>query len=315
MIRTERKYVEILMILKEHQEPMGAKRLSELLAERGYVMTDRAVQYYLRYLDECGFTRKIGNLGRVLTPEGLQETESALVDERIGFVISKLERLAFRSTFDPFTGTGDIAYNLTIVDEDNLEPLLDSFEDVKRAGCGFFNSYRVIYSDYRIPPGNAGIMTVCSITMDGVLQHNGIPVQMAYGGRIMVEEKKPQYFADLIRYQGTTIDPLALFISSGLTSITGYIGTGTGILLANVREIPVYAKKRALEVSESMQSNGFIFPLEMRSGNIYNLVGDPNRISLVSYSGMNYVGHAIENQIPVTNEIGAGNIPFAKISE
>ncbi len=315
MIRTERKYVEILMILKEHQEPMGAKRLSELLAERGYVMTDRAVQYYLRYLDECGFTRKIGNLGRVLTPEGLQETESALVDERIGFVISKLERLAFRSTFDPVTGTGDIAYNLTIVDEDNLEPLLDSFEDVKRAGCGFFNSYRVIYSDYRIPPGYAGIMTVCSITMDGVLQHNGIPVQMAYGGRIMVEENKPQFFADLIRYQGTTIDPLALFISSGLTSIADYIGTGTGILLANVREIPVYAKKRALEVSESMQSNGFIFPLEMRSGNIYNLVGDPNRISLVSYSGMNYVGHAIENQIPITNEIGAGNIPFAKISE
>ena len=27
MIRTERKYIEILRILREHQEPMGAKRL------------------------------------------------------------------------------------------------------------------------------------------------------------------------------------------------------------------------------------------------------------------------------------------------
>jgi len=35
MIRTERKYIEILRILKEHQDPIGAKRLSELMAERG----------------------------------------------------------------------------------------------------------------------------------------------------------------------------------------------------------------------------------------------------------------------------------------
>ncbi len=315
MIRTERKYIEILMILKDHQEPMGAKRLSELLAERGYVMTDRAVQYYLRYLDISGFTRKIGNLGRVLTPEGLLETESALVDERIGFVISKLERLAFRSTFNPNTGTGDIAYNLTIVDENDLEDLIDSFEAVKRAGCGFFSSYRVVYSDHRIPCGHAGIMTACSITMDGVFQRNGIPVKMAYGGRIEVDNKTPQQFADLISYRGTTIDPLSVFISSGLTSIDDYIRTGTGIMLANVREIPIYAKERALEISASMQSNGFIFPLEMKSGSIYNLIGDPNRISLVSYSGMNYVGHAVEQQITITTEIGAGNVPFSRIAE
>ena len=41
--------------------------------------------------------------------------DNALVDDRIGFVISKLERLAYRSTFDPATSTGDVAYNLSIV--------------------------------------------------------------------------------------------------------------------------------------------------------------------------------------------------------
>ena len=105
MIRTERKYVEILRILKEHREPVGAKRLSELMAERGFVLSDRAVQYYLSYLDSMGFTEKIGNQGRILTPAGLHESDSALVDNRIGFIISKLERLAYRSTFDPETGT------------------------------------------------------------------------------------------------------------------------------------------------------------------------------------------------------------------
>ena len=118
LIPSERKYLEILRILKEHPEPVGAKRLSEILAERGFVLTDRAVQYYLRYLDETGFTRKVGNTGRILTEEGVAETESALVGERIGFIISKLEKLAFRSTFDPVTGTGDVAYNLSFVPED-----------------------------------------------------------------------------------------------------------------------------------------------------------------------------------------------------
>ncbi|HOL41493.1 MAG TPA: winged-helix domain-containing protein, partial [Methanospirillum sp.] len=75
MIKTEHKYIEILRILKEHREPMGAKRLSEMLAERGYVMTDRAVQYYLRYLDTRGFTEKVGNQGRILTPAGIMETD------------------------------------------------------------------------------------------------------------------------------------------------------------------------------------------------------------------------------------------------
>ena len=115
MIRTERKYIEILRILKEHRDPIGAKRLSELMAERGFVLSDRAVQYYLSYLDTMGFTEKIGNQGRILTSAGLDETDNALVDDRIGFVISKLERLAYRSTFDPATSTGDVAYNLSIV--------------------------------------------------------------------------------------------------------------------------------------------------------------------------------------------------------
>ncbi len=73
-IQSERKSIEILRILREHREPVGAKRLSEIMAERGFVLSDRAVQYYLSYLDEQGFTRKIGNKGRILTPEGHTET-------------------------------------------------------------------------------------------------------------------------------------------------------------------------------------------------------------------------------------------------
>ncbi|MDD1707182.1 MAG: NrpR regulatory domain-containing protein [Methanoregulaceae archaeon] len=312
MIRTERKYIEILRILKEHQEPMGAKRLSELMAEHGFVLSDRAVQYYLRYLDEMGFTEKIGNMGRILTPYGIAETESALVGERIGFIISKLERLAFRSTFDPITQTGDVAYNLSIVPEKRIDDVLTCFDEIIKAKNGFFSSYRVIDRDPRVPDGSVGIMTICSITMDGIFQNRGIPVRMAYGGRLAVEHNEPIRFIDLIGYRGTTIDPLQLFISAGLTSISTMIETGTGITLANVREVPAVAEGKVRETIDQMRKSGFVLPVTMGISPL-NLPSNPYRLSIISFSGMNFVARVVEKGIPIRTEIGAGNIPFSKI--
>lgn len=313
MIKTEHKYIEILRILKDHQEPMGAKRLSELLAERGYVMTDRAVQYYLRYLDTRGFTEKVGNQGRVLTSSGIMETDRALVDDRIGFVISKLERLAFRSTFDPSSATGDVAYNLTIVPDEVVEPVLKLFNRVRDAGCSFFSGYSILERDHRVPQGHTGVLTVCSITMDGVFQHNGIPVKVAYGGTIEMKEREPVRFIDVIGYQGSTVDPLQLFIGAGLTSINNYIDTGNGSLLANVRQIPGGAEEKAQSLIVRMQDCGFRFPLTMGKGRIFNLLTDPHRVSLVSFSGMNSIGCAVEAGYNLRTEIGAGTIPFSRI--
>jgi hypothetical protein len=312
MIRTERKYIEILRILKEHQEPMGAKRLSELMAERGFVLSDRAVQYHLRYLDDMGFTEKVGNMGRILTPYGIAETESALVGERVGFIISRLERLAYRSTFDPVTQTGDVAYNLSIVPEDRIDEILEAFEGVAAARCGFFSSYRVLDNDPRVPHGSLGIITVCSITMDGVFQGRGIPVRMAFGGRLTVEHGEPIRFIDLIGYRGTTIDPLQLFISAGLTSISSMVSTGSGIALANVREVPAAAEGPVRETVAQMRKSGFVFPVTIGTAP-FNIPSDPYRLSIISYSGMNYVAHIFEKGIPIRTEIGAGNIPFSRI--
>jgi HTH-type transcriptional regulator, global nitrogen regulator NrpRI len=314
MIRTERKYIEILRILKEHQDPVGAKRLSELMAERGFILSDRAVQYYLSYLDTMGFTEKVGNLGRILTPAGREETDNALVDDRIGFIISKLERLAYRSTFDPATGTGDVAYNLSIVREESLEKVTSAFDEVARSGCGFFNTYRIIDKDPRIPHGSVGVITLCSISMDGVFQRRGIPVRMAFGGRLEIENGVPKQFRDLIAYRGTTIDPLELFISSGLTSISGFSRTKSGIALANVREVPCAARSQVEETICQMNAMGFIFPVSM-GNHVFNLPHNPYRLSIVAFSGLNYIGNAVEHGIEIKTEIGAGNIRFSKILE
>ncbi len=314
MIRTERKYIEILRILKEHKDPMGAKRLSELMAERGFILSDRAVQYYLSYLDTMGFTEKVGNQGRILTIAGTEETDNALVDDRIGFVISKLERLAYRSTFDPATSTGDVAYNLSIVPEESAEQVKSAFDEVARSGCGFFNSYRIIDHDPRVPPGSVGFITLCSISMDGVFQRKGIPVRMAFGGRLEIDNGIPRQFRDLIAYRGTTIDPLELFISAGLTSISGFARSKTGIALANVREVPWAAKKQVEETIHLMNECGFVFPVTM-GNQVFNLPQNPYRLSIVAFSGLNYIGNTVEHGIQIKTEIGAGNIPFSKVAE
>ncbi|NLX49307.1 MAG: DUF128 domain-containing protein [Methanospirillum sp.] len=315
MIKTERKVVELLRILKGQEEPVGAKRLSELMAERGFVLSDRAVQYYLRYLDESGFTYKIGNHGRVLTELGRSETEKALVEDRTGYIISKLERLAFRSTFDPETTTGDVAYNLTVVPEERLDEVREAFDAVIGAGCGFFPHYRVVDRHQGVPPGSVGLMTVCSITMDGVFQHHGIPVQVAYGGTLRVNGYGTSTeFVHLIGYRGTTIDPLELFISSGLTSLRSLIETGSGIALANIRRVPETAGPRVMDLIGSMQRAGFAFPVTIGSS-VFNVPPDPFRLSIVAFSGMNMGGYCRELGIPVRTEIGAGNVPFAKVMD
>lgn len=314
MIRTERKYIEILRILKEHDEPVGAKRLSEIMAERGFILTDRAVQYYLQYLDEMGFTEKVGNMGRILTDAGISETDCALVGDRIGFIISKLERLAYRTTFDPETGTGDVAYNLSTVPKEQIDLLIGAFDDVVKAECGFFSSYKVLDNDPRVPPDCLGVMTICSISMDGVFQRNGVPVKMAYGGRLQIENGIPGPFLDLIGYRGTTIDPLQLFISAGLTSIGTLVETKSGIALANVREVPCPAEDRIKELIGTMRKCGFVFPVTMGQ-DVLNLPATPDRISIVSFSGMNFIAKAIEQGLTITTEIGAGNIRFSKIAD
>ncbi len=309
-IRSERKCVEILRILKEHQEPIGAKRLSELMSEHGFTLTDRAVQYYLSYLDEMGFTKKIGNHGRVLTSAGIAETERALVDERIGYVISKLESLAFKSNFDPETGKGNVAYNLSYVPESQTDAAVKAFDAVINEKISFFSSYKIIDDDPRIPEGYTGIITVCNITMDGVLRDHGIPVKMAFGGTMEVADRKPVGFVNLIGYRGTTVDPLLLFINAGHTSIDKVIRTGNGVVLAIVREVPDAAVPTVNSIADALKEYGFMFPIATGSG-IYNVRADPYRTSIIAYSGMNIIGHAVEKGINIRTELGAGTIPFS----
>ena len=52
----ERKVIGILRILSQSDKPLGARVISRHLKDHGVELTERAVRYHLKLMDERGFT-------------------------------------------------------------------------------------------------------------------------------------------------------------------------------------------------------------------------------------------------------------------
>ena len=168
----QRRLIEILRIIDEADKPIGARAISDALCIRGYDLGERAVRYNLKVLDELGFTEKQGYSGRALTYLGIKELNDALVNDRIGFVNTRIEEYIYRTTFDPRTAKGNVVANVSTVRKADYEKARDVMTEAFEAGCTV--SKRVLVMDegegkerYEIPEGSLGIITVCSITLDG----------------------------------------------------------------------------------------------------------------------------------------------------
>ena len=105
----ERKVIAILRIIHESVEPVGARLVSRQLARYGIDLTERAVRYHLKIMDEKGRTQLAGRRdGRVITELGHAELKRALVTDKVGFAFSRIEMLTFQTTFDWNNRTGSI---------------------------------------------------------------------------------------------------------------------------------------------------------------------------------------------------------------
>jgi len=69
----ERKVITILNILNESQEPAGGRVIAHRLKDYGIELSERAVRYHLRLMDERGLTQLAGRDGRLLTEKGEEE--------------------------------------------------------------------------------------------------------------------------------------------------------------------------------------------------------------------------------------------------
>ena len=318
----ERKITTILKVLSESSEPLGSITIARELERYGIFLSERAVRYHLRIADERGYTVPLGRNGRMLTPEGMQELTMALAPEQVGFILEKLELLAFQTTFDLERRTGQLPINTSLIDRERFKEALSSMAEVFLAG--FCVSRLVATAEEGeklgsvvVPSGRTGLATVCSVAINGVLLKSGVPVDSRFGGVLEVRDSRPGRFVAVIDYAGTSLDPSEQYVRAGMTSVREAARTGRGKILANFRELPAPAR--------SLVSQRIAALREVGIGGVYSLgnTSEPTckvpvglgRVGMVLLGGLNPVAAAAEAGIEVENIGESGVIDFARLTD
>jgi repressor of nif and glnA expression len=87
----KRKALLILSILNEEGRPLGSCLIALKMEGRELMSNELAVRCHLRIMDEKGITRLVGKMdGRAITAMGINEIDDARVQDKIGFVISRI---------------------------------------------------------------------------------------------------------------------------------------------------------------------------------------------------------------------------------
>ncbi|MEI8243352.1 MAG: NrpR regulatory domain-containing protein [bacterium] len=246
-LKAERTQSAILKVLSEAQTPLGAERIVEALLAAGIDFSPRTVRLHLLDLDRRGLTRLVNRrAGRSITKAGREETGRADVITKVGMVSARVDTFTYQMTFDARRGEGTVVVNTALLHPANLGPALAEIRRVLREQLGIANRVMVARAGEQIggvvvPENYVGIGTVCSVTMNGILLHRGIPVTSRFGGLLEIRDRRPLRFVELIEYRGSTLDPLEVFIQAGMTRVRDVLRLGSGVICAGFREIPAPA--------------------------------------------------------------------------
>ena len=305
----ERKILSILKVLSTLQKPAGSVSIAKHLKERGIDLSERAIRYHLRLTDERGFTQLISERdGRVITEKGLHEIQSALVNDKVGLAISRIEQLAFRTNIDLENLSGKVPVNVSFFPEEKFSEALKEMAPVFEKG---FCVSRLVYTvgggerigDILVPEGMVGLASVCSIVINGALLKAGIPMDSRFGGLLQLHNHKPIRFTEMIHYNGSSLDPSEIFIKARMTSVKEAVLSGDGEILANFREIPAICQPVAENVINGLKRAGFVGVLMV--GNVSEPVCeiniDLNKIGIILLGGLNPVAAAAEAGIEAEN--------------
>ena len=304
----ERKVIAILRILSHSNEPLGARVISHHLKNHGVELTERAVRYHLKLMDERGFTESMGRDGRLITRLGLEELESALVSDKVGFVASKTELLAYQTELDIDKRQGKVPVNISFFPEKQFEKAIEAMKRVFQAGICVSELVAVAHQGENlggitIPQGKIGLATVCSVIINGALLKAGIPVEYKFGGILQIKNRKPLRFVELILYSGSSLDPAELYIASKMTSVTQAVRKGEGRILANFREIPAMCQPAAEKVVARLREvnlDGLLMMGEV-SKSLCGVPVELNRVGMILIGGLNPVAAVVESGIEVEN--------------
>ncbi len=319
----ERKVISILRILKESPQPLGAKLLSIKLKDYGVELGERAVRYHLKSMDERGLTYPLERRdGRVITPLGVEELNNALVSDKVGFILEKIELLSFRTTFDINTASGMVPVNVSLFKKSKFNTAVSKMKKAFSNSLCVSNRIAIAHEgeklgDVLIPTGRVGLATVCSLIINGCLLKAGIPIDSKFGGVLQMKNNLPLRFIDLIYYSGSTVDPSEVFIRAGMTNVRNILSNSEGKVLANFRELPAHCLPLTEDIIEKLHKagiRGLILmgnPSEATCGITVGL----NRVGMILLGGLTPVAAAVESGIEVENRAMSTLLEFSDMSE
>ncbi|MBN1368590.1 MAG: DUF128 domain-containing protein [Dehalococcoidales bacterium] len=319
----ERKILAILKVLSNIQGPAGSRLIAKKLTEHGVELSERAVRYHLKLTDERGLTQLVSDRnGHLITDQGMQEIKAALVGDKIGFVISRIELLAYRTNFNYKNTTGVLPVNISIFPKTKFQKALKAMTPAFEAGLCVSNLVAVAKEGQRlgeaiIPEGKIGLATVCSILINGVLLKAGIPMDSRFGGIMQMHDGKPVRFTDLIHYNGTSLDPSEIFIKAKMTNVREVARSGNGAILANFREIPAVCRATTEKVFEGLKKSGFygVLTVGETSSKVCETNVELNKVGIILTGGLNPVTAAVEAGIECDNHSMSTILDYGELTD
>lgn len=318
--RSRRKMLDILRVLGEAERPLGGTRIAQALALAGTEMSQRTIRYYLGLTDREGLTASDGRRGRHLTPQGRQELDNAFVVDKVGFVAARVDDLTYGMNFRLRQAKGEVVVNLSMVEASRMAEAAGIIGEVFSAGLSMGRRLLVVPPGARLGrqvagPGQYAVATICSVSVNGVLLAEGIPTTNRFGGLLQFVAGRPARFTQIINYDGTTLDPLEIFIKGQMTSVLAAARVGEGVIGASFREIPAGAASLARRLGARMEKAGLggILLLGRPGQPLLEIPVSSGRVGMVVVGGLNPLAAVEEAGIPTGNRAMGTLMPFEQL--
>jgi repressor of nif and glnA expression len=245
----------------------------------------------------------------------------------VGYLSAKIDQMTYSMTFDLAMRTGTVVVNTSMVNPRQLAACTDKVCKVFADGYAMGNRLALLGSgetvgDLTVPPERVGFCTVCSITINGVLLKHGIPTTSRFGGLLELRNRRPTRFVEMIHYDGTSIDPLEVFIRSGMTNYSGAIADGNGLIGASFREMPEDSRELVLSLGERLSTIGLgafmevglpghpVLGLPVNQGRIGSvIVGGLNPIAILEEMGHRVYSRALSGLLEYNRLFSCEELP------
>ncbi|MDD4874439.1 MAG: winged-helix domain-containing protein, partial [Dehalococcoidales bacterium] len=127
----ERKVLAILNTLEDSPNAIGSTIIAKRLKDLGIELSERAVRYHLKLMDERGLTRLVGRRdGRLITGHGQTELKKAMVTHKVGSALTRIEMLAFRTNIDLDKRSGLIPVNISLFRKEDFNKALKAMKPI-----------------------------------------------------------------------------------------------------------------------------------------------------------------------------------------